>query len=110
MTTMSYSQRIDAMRKPLTANSYPLNYAFTSISLRFMNLRLIPVPAQLSNHREGGKMFKLSMDGLYKRQGMFPMTEVEFDVESDTFLQDEEEQAAWLTDFQYKGRVRNFDS
>jgi len=55
-------------------------------------------------------MFKLSMDGMYERQGVFPLTEGEFDVESDIFLQDEEEQAAWLTDFEYRGRARNFDT
>jgi len=50
------------------------------------------------------------MDDTYERQGLFAMTDVESDVEDDIFLQDEEERAEWLSDFEkYKERVGNFD-
>ena len=54
-------------------------------------------------------MFKVWMDEYERRQGLVAMTEVESDLEYDRFLEDGEEQAEWLSDFEYKDRAKNFD-
>ena len=55
-------------------------------------------------------MFKVWMDETYVRENLSVTKAVDFDIESgEMFLEDQDEQAQWLSYCEYKERIRNFD-